>query len=354
MNSPNPTNSTGPAACIQNPGSPSARLSTFPLKLLEEILSGSPDPEKEREFLQRFKEFKSKKIEPTHLELVQKKLGLFLEQDLSKQENALNAFMLIEILNEREFALPFEFHSPKLILGLLEHKFQDKAISLLNIFFETIRKLDLEQAELIVKTAYIQKMDLFINKWISLNYLLQFSEKQSHFHLSSIYDLINVVNELLDSRLKNQVGEKDIKGKTPLHYLCEYGHVDIVKRLCFLARPSFTSSIDDEDQDGKTALHLVNGKNGVEIAGEIGLMEDVNLFAKNDSKKIPIPFHYACQNGDRAVAIELYGLTKALNELEMQTIHLFVLLKSYVKGGIWILQKIFMALCSLKENKVTI
>lgn len=71
---------------------------------------------------------------------------------------------------------------------------------------------------------------------------------------------VATIQALVDGRAVN-VNSKDDKGRTPLHFACQMGHVEIVQ--CLLSRKADVNAADDK---GRTALHLVCGRNIVSLA----------------------------------------------------------------------------------------
>ena len=82
------------------------------------------------------------------------------------------------------------------------------------------------------------------------------------FHLACINGQTQVVQVLMATEINNNNNNEeevafnllDVYGKSPLHYACQFGHVDIVRHLIISAR-NIGININAIDNMGRTALH---------------------------------------------------------------------------------------------------
>ena len=188
----------------------------------------------------------------------------------------------------------------ELLSRAIEKSQEEVAIRLLKIMNKNSFTIDCE--EYIFK-AYEKKLITFLKEVIELKLLLQvyidIGNARFQLHLACEHGILEIIPKLL----KVSSIKPDNFGNTALHYACKSGNWKIVQML--FSKSNANDGCMLPNLEGQTPLHMVCGTNADAI---------VNLFSKKEcdpfreDKNQRIPFEYACEKGDLAVAKALYQL----------------------------------------------
>ena len=122
-------------------------------------------------------------------------------------------------------------------------------------------------------------------------------------HIAVIGNLLPIVQYLIEKQ-NVDVNIKGYEDKTPLHYACESGYIQIAEYLIYKGAKIYCTDINDDSE-----IHLASKRGHLQMVQYLIEKQNIDVNTKGYEKRTPL--HYACEKG--YLQIVEYLISKGAN-----------------------------------------